>query len=274
MNNLHHHPQGHPDFWDPQFYRQSSQVQEGWGRALIDKTRYCIKGAVLDVGSGDGYLTSDLLLIPGVTSVTGLDISKKMTEYAHSHYAREDKKLQFVECDAREMNYEEEFHTIFSNAAFQRITNKKLLLEKCFNALKPHGHLVSGFPAFGSPLLTRCIGEVVRPGTEWNEYFNGVPDQKKFDNTQEGFTKNLEEVGFVVQEVSVKWKDEIIPSKLDFRNFLETTYTYKYKIPKHRQEAFFDEIVNKYIGNIPIDEQGRVHFYFSSLQVIAYKPVK
>lgn len=102
--------------------------------------------AILDIGSGTGYLT-DLLIrrFPGAR-VTAVDIAPGMIELAESKLGGHN--VKFLCADVEEMNFEENFDFIASNASFQWLNDTPLTLEKLYSALTDNGVLC--FSTFGS----------------------------------------------------------------------------------------------------------------------------
>lgn len=102
--------------------------------------------AILDIGSGTGYLT-DLLIrrFPGAR-VTAVDIAPGMIELAESKLGGHN--VKFLCADVEEMNFEENFDLIASNASFQWFNDTPLTLKKLYSALTDNGVLC--FSTFGS----------------------------------------------------------------------------------------------------------------------------
>ncbi len=91
---------------------------------------------ILDIGCGPGLYTKKLSDIG--YDVTGLDFSQNSIKYAKSH----DKKSKYIIEDYLKMNFDEEFDMIlliWCDYGALVPTDRKILLEKVYKALKPGG---------------------------------------------------------------------------------------------------------------------------------------
>lgn len=103
-------------------------------------------GAILDIGSGTGYLTDLLTKRFPAARVTAVDIAPGMIELAERKLGK--RNVKFLCADVEEMSFEENFDLIASNASFQWFNDTPLTLEKLYSALADNGALC--FSTFGS----------------------------------------------------------------------------------------------------------------------------
>ncbi len=102
---------------------------------------------ILDLGCGDGALTSQLAALTPQGAVVGIDASYGMIETAKSYHAE---NLSFEVGDINGLNFENEFDIIFSNAALHWIKNHEALIEKVFLVLKSGGIMRFNFAVEGN----------------------------------------------------------------------------------------------------------------------------
>ncbi len=260
------------DFWNPHMYRKSATMQRRWTETLLQKTQLHLCSQILDVGCGDGGITAQLALEQEKREIVGVDISPKMIAFAKKSFpSNQYKNLSFFEQDAEEINYKNRFDGVVSFNTIHRITKPKLALQRIFRALKPGGHMAAVFPALGSKILSASIA-VVDSRDEWKQYFK-VPDRKNYFNTEETYSAYLNEIGFIIDKVQVVWEDEIFDNRQAFFNILKASYSQKDNLPLEKQDEFFNQIIDEYLSYMPIDHNGRVHFYFNRMEIIAYKPL-
>ena len=103
--------------WDAQEYEKHSQGQQKWARELIEKISLEGTENVLDLGCGDGKVTAEIskLVING--SIIGVDNSAGMIKLARDkHSTAIYPNLSFQEMDAVNLNFNDRFDFIFSNA--------------------------------------------------------------------------------------------------------------------------------------------------------------
>ncbi len=85
--------------WSGTTYNLHSSVQRDNAIPLIKNMKFYGNEKILDVGSGDGYLTFLISKRLQQGTVIGLDKSKSMTNFSKSNY-RKIKNLKFITLDA------------------------------------------------------------------------------------------------------------------------------------------------------------------------------
>src|SRR5574342_676587 len=94
--------------------------------------------SLLDVGCGDGQVTARIAKRYPWIKVVGCDISKAMLAFASKTYPpSEYPNLSFVEKDACDLGYSEEFDRVISFGCLHCIKDQKLALKSIYHALKP-----------------------------------------------------------------------------------------------------------------------------------------
>lgn len=128
-------------------YEKASRHQKEWGKSLISKLQLNGNEVILDLGCGDGALTEQLAFCVPDGNVLGIDASIGMIETA-----KKNKKdnLQFMQMDMNQLNFENKFDVIYSNAALHWVKDHKLLLKNVFRALKPGGTIAWNFGGNGT----------------------------------------------------------------------------------------------------------------------------
>ena len=147
-----------------QLYSKASNHQAEWGSRVIDGLGVKADSRILDLGCGDGRLTHALALRAEKGRVTGIDASLGMLEKAREHSTP---NLEFLHMDINDINFENEFDIIFSNAALHWVHGHKKLLDNCFRALRPGGAIRFNFAGKGN---CRALFSVVRALMRKKEY--------------------------------------------------------------------------------------------------------
>lgn len=259
------------DFWDPDKYRQSATMQRRWVKVLLSKVDLSPYKKILDLGCGEGSITAKLSLKDSERTVVGMDISLKMIGAAQTSFPlSEYKNLGFLVGNAESIPFKNEFDAIVSFNTLHRIVPPKRALQQTFNALQPGGKFIAVFPAMGSKILSDSIAKVdTRP--EWSQYFE-VYDRKEYCNTKDAYFTYLNEIGFNVERIEILWEDEIFENRQSFFDILKVSYAQKDNIPVEKQDSFFNQIIDEYLTMMPLDHNGKVHFYFNRMEIIATKP--
>jgi len=174
--------------FDGKRYAQTSTHQKEWGIRLIEELNLRGDERILDVGCGDGALTAKLAEFVPDGAVTGIDASKGMIETAQTHKSS---NLAFQHLDVINLNFNEEFDIVFSNAVLHWVKDHKTLLELLYRALKPSGKLRVSFAGEGNcSTLNNIALEVMGrnefrdafSGFEWPWYMPGVDEYSKLVN--------------------------------------------------------------------------------------------
>ena len=133
--------------FDGNKYKAASAHQKEWGAKLIQELNLAGTEKILDLGCGDGALTVQLAELIPRGSVLGIDASRGMIEAARAHMAD---NLSFEVRDINELNFENEFDIVFSNATLHWIKDHHALLGNVHRALKNGGALRFNFAGDGN----------------------------------------------------------------------------------------------------------------------------
>jgi trans-aconitate methyltransferase len=129
--------------WNAQDYEKHSQAQQKWARELIESLSLRGIEDVLDLGCGDGKVTAEISKLVSKGAVIGVDNSQSMIELASERYPlTQYTNLSFQEMDARNLNFDECFNLIFSNAALHWVKEQKPVIEGMYKGLKQGGKIL------------------------------------------------------------------------------------------------------------------------------------
>lgn len=131
-------------FWDEWNVerRENSELSHRVA-AQVDKVLTWVKSLgrtdmrLLDVGCGAGMFCS--LLMP-FGKVTGIDIADRVLERARGRL----QNVRFITGDFLQADFREEFDLILTVEVLSHVPDQSAFLRKCWEALKPGGHLIIG----------------------------------------------------------------------------------------------------------------------------------
>lgn len=178
--------------FDGEKYEKASKHQREWGTRLIAECRLKGDEEVLDLGCGDGSLTSRIAELVPDGRVLGIDASEGMLKEANKKAGG---NLEFALTDINKMSFESEFDLIFSNAALHWVSDHSALLFRSCRALKPGGRIMWNFASDGTCRNFFAVVKSLMLEEKYAEYFTGfewpfnmpaVPD----------FEKLAEKIGF------------------------------------------------------------------------------
>jgi trans-aconitate methyltransferase len=225
--------------FDGKKYAAASAHQKEWGTKLIRELSISGSERILDLGCGDGALTSQLAALTE-GAVIGIDASQGMIETAKLHQG---KNVSFEVYDISILDFEDEFDIIFSNAALHWIKNHNALLKNVFRALKSGGILKFNFAGDGNCAnFFGVVKEVIKlpqfvryfSDFEWPWY---MPTVEEYELLVRGIPFTESRVWgenadrfFADAETMIKWIDQpsLVPfmklvsdeHKEDFRQFV------------------------------------------------------
>jgi trans-aconitate 2-methyltransferase len=156
--------------FDGNKYKAASAHQKEWGAKLIQELNLSGTERILDLGCGDGALTAQLAMLVPHGFVLGIDASRGMIEAARAHVAG---NLSFEVRDINEMNFENEFDIVFSNATLHWIKDHDALLENVHRALKSGGALRFNFAGDGNCENFFSVVKEAIQLPQFSRYFSG-----------------------------------------------------------------------------------------------------
>jgi len=125
---------------------------------LILSTNPSKDAKIIDVGGGDSKLVDKLLEL-NFKNITVLDISEKALERTKERLGQKADKVEWIECDMREFNSENEFDIWHDRALLHFLTSQEdvqnyvKLIRKC---VKNGGHLIISSFSTRGPMM--CSG--------------------------------------------------------------------------------------------------------------------
>uniref|UniRef100_R4FNZ7 Putative methyltransferase n=1 Tax=Rhodnius prolixus TaxID=13249 RepID=R4FNZ7_RHOPR len=140
---------------DPKTYHNYCDLAGQMDREVLSYIKDLVslddKEHVLDVGCGPGINTyrNMTTFLPKGSTVTGVDISSEMVEFAEKHYSSP--SMKFIKLDITDSNLwptwrKEEFSKVFSFFTLHRVLNQRKAYENMYNLLKPGGEIITVTP--------------------------------------------------------------------------------------------------------------------------------
>ncbi len=233
--------------WDPNGYASHSDSQKEWAVELLGKLELKGDEHVLDIGCGDGKVTKLISERVPDGRVVGIDSSKDMIEFASSRFpGSKYNNLKFVNMDANQIEFEESFDVVFSNAALHWIKDHRPVLKGIYRALRPKGKAVVQMGGKGNANSVVEILHEMMEHDEWKEYFKDFSFPYGF-YTPEEYEKWLIGAGFKVIRMELIEKHRIHNSMDEFKGWISTQWLpYTSRIPESQREKYMDMVAYEF----------------------------
>lgn len=176
--------------WDPQAYGREGAFVHQLASGVVDWLAPQPGEQILDLGCGDGQLTSRLAATGAV--VAGMDASPAMVEAARAHGIAAD-------CaQAEKLPYQNEaFHAVFSNAALHWVRGQDAMMAEVCRVLRTGGRFVAEMGGHGNIAAIRValIAVLVRHGHP------NAEDGVNYYPTADAYRRRLERRGFSLERI-------------------------------------------------------------------------
>ncbi|WP_026576744.1 class I SAM-dependent methyltransferase [Bacillus sp. UNC438CL73TsuS30] len=151
--------------WDANLYDSKHSFVSKYGNSLVELLNPQQGEKILDLGCGTGDLANKLYEF-GV-EIVGVDKSQNMVEQATRKYAQ----IQFRVQDATNLDYNNEFDAVFSNATLHWVQPAIQALHGIYKSLKQGGRFVAEFGGKGNvqAITDEIILQIKEAGFEFNK---------------------------------------------------------------------------------------------------------
>ena len=258
--------------WDAEQYKQSSSNQKQWGTELLSGLNLTGNEHVLDIGCGDGILTASMAGMLPDGLVVGTDSSEDMIALAEKNFPGKDyPNLRFMVKDASNLDFDEEFDAVFSNACLHWIIGHFPVLEGIKRSLKDGGKMLVQMGGKGNAEDIIRTTETLIRSEKWAGYFKDFSFPYGFYSSEE-YKAWLTDLCFKIVRVELIQKQMVFENRQSLAFWIQTTWLpYTQAVPEHSREEFIGELTDAYIRDHPSHEDSLIHVRMIRLEVEAYK---
>lgn len=254
------------EVWDPIYYSNNSRIQTENAVSLLESSIDFVKpcGSVLDVGCGDGKLTTKISEILQSNFCVGIDLSQDMIDYAQSKYSNK-KNIEFIAGDINKITYENMFDTITSFNCIHWIINHNLLFKKFYYALKENGRAF--ILTYSRNNLFWEVIDQLSLSSKWKHIFQTL--QNNFSSsTLNDYKLIFKKNGFKCCYISSVEKEEIFKNMSEFCDYIKGWLPHLSILNKSQQVVFLDDFSKLYLQK----NLGGCTFNYEQINLILEKP--
>jgi trans-aconitate methyltransferase len=214
--------------WDPERYRRNAAFVPALGREVITLLAPQKNERILDLGCGDGTLTSELAKI---ATVVGVDAS------AEQIAACQARGLDAHVADGNALAFDNEFDAVFSNAALHWMRDPDGVIASVWRGLKPGGRFVAECGGAGNVahVVKASLNALKRRGIDGKTaipWYFPSPDE---------YRAKLEARGFKVVSMMLFQRPTELPGRLG--DWLDTfAECFLALLPESQRAAYKDEV--------------------------------
>ena len=241
--------------WNPTAYAEIGSFVPALGAGVLEWLNPRPGERILDLGCGDGQLTSKLAAAGA--EVVGVDASPEMVAGACS------KGIDARVCNAEALPFAAEFDAVFSNAALHWVRHQDAMLAGVKRALKPGGRFVAEMGGHGNiaAIQVALMAVLERHGCA------GLEDGVNYYPTPAAYRARLERQGFTVEEIQLIPRPT--PLSAGMHNWLTTFRSgVLAAVPEHLRQTVVEETV-ALLEPVLRDEQGNWTGDYVRLRFIA-----
>lgn len=260
-------------YWDAQLVRgyvHNSDLQRRWAMAFLANHLRQLNGDenILDIGSGDGKITADVSRFIPKGTITGIDPSKGMLDWANKQYSPiEYPNLSFGEGGFLESNLTGQFDLILSTCAFQHCSNQPQGLSNLHALLKPQGKLLILIPSMDN-MPWKLARKAIQTSEKWAAYWQNMPP-RKFPSPDE-FAVLLKNAHFKALRIEKIQTSDPFYDREELLSFLLGTF--QPAVPAEQARNYYNEIIDEYLRLSPGSiKDGVIDVRFGRIEVEAIK---
>src|SRR6516165_8011033 len=207
---------------------------------------------VLDVGCGDGRITSEIARRVPNGYVVGVDASSNMIELASRQIGP---NLHFEVADARSLAFNQEFDLVVSFNALHWIHEQDLALASIHKSVKPGGAAHLRLVPMGARKSIETVLEETRNSPTWSNYFCEFRDPY-LRLTEEEYCLLAQKSGFRVERVQTESKTWDFRTRAEFLAFSSVTMVeWTKRLPESLRSPFINDVLDKYQA-VAVEKEG------------------
>ena len=253
--------------WNPQEYLEFKTERTQPSLDLLARIRMVHPRSIIDVGCGPGNSTRVLHQRWPHAWIVGIDYSTAMIDQARHDYP----DITWIVGDAVQLQTEDRYDLVFSNAALQWMPDHHVVIPKLFSFTTGRGALAVQVPADNTSALHQAVLSVASR-KEWSSYTSECAGQLNYRTSTyyyeilHQFTSN-----FDIWETTYF---HVLDSRSDLIDWYRSTGLRPFleSLPDAKSRlAFEEDVLSECLDSYPVQSDGKVLFPFRRIFFIAYR---
>ena len=246
--------------WNGSQYSKNSKVQQSQAFFLLKEMELAGEEKILDIGCGNGKITTDLALLIPEGMVIGLDPSDSMLKEANKlELAQNIKNVSFRKGYAQNFTFEEKFDIAISIHVLHWIKEQSESLKNIYYHLIPGGkfYFIIVPSKEGLP-FDRALNKTL---------INFKEDFLDFKNNQnvydlETYRKLIVNAGFHIEEIRYTYHITEFDDKTHLTNWIKQWLPHYKFLEERKKEIFIQELMDNYLieNNLDIHYLGKIQW--------------
>lgn len=247
--------------WNPEDYQNHSSAQENIAQGIISGLDLGGNEHILDIGCGDGKVTSKLAALVPQGRVLGIDSSKDMIDFSRKKFSASGySNLEFEHLSVLDMKFESRFDLVTSFACLHWVKDHLTVLKNIKRSLKPGGMLI--IQCAGRKTgddLTASARDVIR-SVKWKQYFRGFSNPYGNYGPEE-YHEWIALAGLEELKVEMTIEEMVLPERSGLEGFIRTTWLpITEQVPMELRPQLVREISEKHLEKNPLrDDLARIN---------------
>ena len=257
--------------WNGENYHHYSQIQYQLAHELLKLYSFQGEEKILDVGCGDGKITTEIAAKIPSGCVVGVDKSASMIAFAQRTFGSLlFANLHFELQDAVALPYENAFDVVFSFCCLHWVKDQLAALKSIHSSLKPYGLFFAVLP-YAVNNLDRATNATIEK-SRWKDYFKDYVHPARPYDTEE-YNQLLSAANFTPLLVRMRETTMVFDGREQLLKWLQPLLPHLQWIPTNDHRALIDDIIDTLLSQHPqaLHNSGAIHIPLPVLEVKAQK---
>lgn len=233
--------------WNAERYARISELQKMMATEALSVLTLAGDERILDVGCGEGAITSEIAARVPQGAVVGIDASRDMIRFARAHFPSAGyANLRFDVADARTLPFANEFDLVVSFNVLHWIPDQDAALHSIRRAMRSGARAVFRLVPAGERKSLEMVVEDTRRSAQWRNHFAGFLDPYLRLNPED-YRRTAERNGLHVVAIRTALKEWDFGTRDAFAAFCRVgLVAWTSRLREQDRDGFIEEVLDRY----------------------------